>query len=440
MFENCMHHWTNMAIMHIIDSGNRMNETISKTRLIAALMGFYVAYFLSYFIKLSPSIIMPVLQLRYNFTSAQTGFISSMYFLPYATMQLFVGTLCRKMGAGRLIGLGLIIAAFGLVIFSNGTTVAILAAGRFLLGLGTSPIFIGMIYFMRDSFDSDLYAKYYGYGIFVSALGSIVAAAPLKALLEVVSAKTMFGVISAMTFALGIFMIAIEGKRAAQPSQGSIFATITRDVKFTFTTPLLIAGIMLWLIEAPSLVCYQGLWCTKWTSVAFPSLEHLSGLSGIAISIGTILASIWGESWVVSYRQRTKRTLGQTLVRICILHIVATMLLSASKQVESGPMFWFSMVCDVLFGFSTGSIIVQGGVFVKEHTTSANNASVMGVYNFIGCLSQQLSQWLTGVEIDLLVAATGLGMAFSLTFSTLALIFTGLTIGSWSIIRKHDKN
>ncbi|MBO7349182.1 MAG: MFS transporter, partial [Spirochaetales bacterium] len=308
-----------------------MKDKTSGARLFAALMGFYLAYFLSYFIKLSPSIIMPVLQMRYNFTSAQTGFISSMYFLPYATMQLFVGTICRKVGAGRFIGLGLIVAACGLVIFSNGTTVATLALGRFLLGLGTSPIFIGMIYFMRDSFESERYAKYYGYGIFVSALGSIVAAAPLKALLEVVPANSMFTAISVMTFALGIFMIAIENRRTAQPSQDNIFTTITRDVKFTFTTPLLVAGIMLWLIEAPSLVCYQGLWCTRWTSVAFPSLEHLSGLSGIAISIGTILASIWGEDWVIRYRQRTKKTLGQTLIRICILHIAATMLLSVSK-------------------------------------------------------------------------------------------------------------
>ena len=419
---------------------SNMKDKTSGARLFAALMGFYLAYFLSYFIKLSPSIIMPVLQMRYNFSSAQTGFISSMYFLPYATMQLFVGTFCRRMGAGRLIGSGLIIAACGLVIFSNGSTVAVLAAGRFLLGLGTSPIFIGMIYFMRDSFESERYAKYYGYGIFVSALGSIVAAAPLKALLEVVPANSMFTAISVMTFALGIFMIAIDSRNKALSPQGNVFATIGRDVKFTFKTPLLVAGIMLWLIEAPSLVSYQGLWCTKWTSVAFPSFESLSGLSGIAISIGTILASLWGESWVNLYRQKTKKTLGQTLIRICILHIAATMLLSVSKQSESNPMFWFSMFCDVLFGFSTGSIIVQGGVFVKEHTTAENNASVMGVYNCIGCLSQQLSQWLTGIEIDLLVATTGLGLAFSLTFSTLALVFTCLTIGAALILRKHDKN
>ena len=403
------------------------------------LMGFYLAYFLSYFIKLSPSIIMPVLQARFNFTSGQTGFISSMYFLPYATMQLFVGPLCRKFGAGPLTGAGMIIGAAGLLIFSNGTTIATLALGRFLLGLGTSPVFIGMIYYMRDCFEGDRYARYYGFGIFVSSIGSIVAAAPLKALLEVVPSETVFISIAVMTFVLGAFMIFIDRRRrVAQEAGQNLLASIGKDVRITFTSRMLVAGLMLWLIEAPSLVCYQGLWCTKWTATAFPAHESLSGLSGIAISIGTIIASTIGENWVNAYKKKTGRTLGQTIIRICLLHILATMLLSFSKQADNMPMFCCSMLCDVFFGFTTGSIIVQGGVYVKEHTTAKDNASVMGVYNFIGCISQQLSQWLTGVEIDLLVVTTGLNMAFCLTFSTMAIIFCFLTVISKALMRKRD--
>lgn len=403
------------------------------------LMGFYLAYFLSYFIKLSPSIIMPVLQARFNFTSGQTGFISSMYFLPYATMQLFVGPLCSKFGAGPLTGAGMIIGAAGLLIFSNGTTIATLALGRFLLGLGTSPVFIGMIYYMRDCFEGDRYARYYGFGIFVSSIGSIVAAAPLKALLEVVPSETVFISIAVMTFVLGAFMIFIDRRRrVAQESGQNLFVSIGRDIRITFTSRMLVAGLMLWLIEAPSLVCYQGLWCTKWTGVAFPTYESLSGLSGIAVSIGSIIASTIGENWVNAYKRRTGRTLGQTIIRICILHIAATMLLSFSKQSDSILMFCISMLCDVFFGFTLGSIIVQGGVYVKEHTTAKDNASVMGVYNFIGCISQQLSQWLTGVEIDLLVVTTGLNMAFCLTFSTMAIIFCFLTVISKALMRKRD--
>ena len=403
------------------------------------LMGFYLAYFLSYFIKLSPSIIMPVLQARFNFTSGQTGFISSMYFLPYATMQLFVGPLCRKFGAGPLTGAGMIIGAAGLLIFSNGTTIATLALGRFLLGLGTSPVFIGMIYYMRDCFEGDRYARYYGLGIFVSSIGSIVAAAPLKALLEVVPSETVFISIAVMTFVLGAFMIFIDRRRrVAQESGQNLLASIGKDVRITFTSRMLVAGLMLWLIEAPSLVCYQGLWCTKWTATAFPAHESLSGLSGIAISIGTIIASTIGENWVNAYKKKTGRTLGQTIIRICLLHILATMLLSFSKQADNILMFCLSMLCDVFFGFTTGSIIVQGGVYVKEHTTAKDNASVMGVYNFIGCISQQLSQWLTGVEIDLLVVTTGLNMAFCLTFSTMAIIFCFLTVISKALMRKRD--
>ncbi|MBQ9809545.1 MAG: MFS transporter, partial [Spirochaetales bacterium] len=318
-------------------------------------------------------------------------------------------------------------------------TIATLALGRFLLGLGTSPVFIGMIYYMRDCFEGDRYARYYGFGIFVSSIGSIVAAAPLKALLEVVPSETVFISIAVMTFVLGAFMIFIDRRRrVAQESGQNLFVSIGRDIRITFTSRMLVAGLMLWLIEAPSLVCYQGLWCTKWTGVAFPTYESLSGLSGIAVSIGSIIASTIGENWVNAYKRRTGRTLGQTIIRICILHIAATMLLSFSKQSDSILMFCISMLCDVFFGFTLGSIIVQGGVYVKEHTTAKDNASVMGVYNFIGCISQQLSQWLTGVEIDLLVVGVGLNMAFCLTFSTMAIIFCFLTVISKALMRKRD--
>ncbi len=411
----------------------------SDFRLMAGLIGLYLSYFTSYFIKLSPSIIMPVLQETYSFTSAQTGFISSMYFLPYASMQLFVGPLCRRIGAGPLIGIGLLVSAAGMMIFSNGTTVAALAVGRFLLGIGTSPIFIGMIYYMRRAFQAERYARYYGYGIFISSLGSIVAAAPLKAALKVIPIQSFFLAAAIFASALGIFMIAIDRSREPRPERRTnLLVGIGKDLRLVIATPVLLAGLLLWLVQAPSLVCYQGLWCTKWTATAFPGLESLSGLSGIAISIGMIVSSTLGENWVESYKARTKRSLWQIMVRLSLMHVAATMVLSLTKQADSPIMFCLSMLGDILFGFTTGSLIVQGGVFVKENTTATDNASAMGVYNFIGCLSQQLGQWLTGVEIDIFLAKAGLGLAFSLTFTTLALLFVILTVLACRIMKRHQ--
>ena len=279
------------------------NDTIGRGIRTAALLGLYLSYFLSYFIKLSPSIIMPILQEQYGFSSGQTGFIASMYFLPYAAMQFFIGTLCRRFGAGKTVGTGLAISALGLLIFSRGTTVPVLAIGRFLLGLGTSPIFIGMLHYMRNAFESERYARYYGLGIFVSGLGSIIAAAPLKAILRVVDANGFFVCLSALAFCLGIMMFLIDRKPEDHYVSGGILRGIGRDIKLVFTTPVLLAGLCMWLVQAPSLVCYQGLWCTKWTETAFPTLSRLSGWSGIAISIGSILSSLFCERLISFYAQ-----------------------------------------------------------------------------------------------------------------------------------------
>ena len=116
--------------------------------------------------------------------------------------------------------------------------------------------------------------------------------------------------------------------------------------------------------------------------------------------------------------------------------INATPTPARSISPESIIFFFAASVISVLFGFTTGSIIVQGGVFVKENTSARDNASVMGVYNCIGCISQQLGQWLTGVEIDLFVGSVGLSLAFCLTFTTLAVLFVILTILAYRILKR----
>ena len=125
------------------------------------------------------------------------------------------------------------------------------------------------------------------------------------------------------------------------------------------------------------------------------------------------------------------------LTRICLLHIGATMLLSFSKLQDSALLFVLSVLCDVLFGFTTGCIIVQVGVLVKENTTEEHNASIMGVFNGLGCISQQLAQWITGISIDLFMLRTGANMAFSLTFTWLAVLFGLLTFASYRLQKRN---
>ena len=96
------------------------------------------------------------------------------------------------------------------------------------------------------------------------------------------------------------------------------------------------------------------------------------------------------------------------------------------------------MLCDVLFGYTTGAIIVQVGIIVKEHSDPAENASIMGVFNGVGCLTQQLGQWLTGVSIDLFCLVVALNASFSLTFVCLAAIFVLLILGAWKNITSSE--
>ncbi len=416
---------------------NRLDRRTSNNARIAALLGFYLAYFLSYFIKMSPNIVMPAIQQRYGFTSGQTGFISSMFFIPYAVMQFFVGPICRRIGAGTLVGSGLAVAGAGLLIFSNGSTVPILALGRFLLGLGTSPIFIGTVYFLQRAYtETGKYAKVYGLAIFVSNIGSITAAAPLKAVLKSVPMNSLFLGFAAFSVILGAYVFITDRTfKTEEIKADGGSANLGRAFRTTFTTPVLVSALLLWLIQAPSLVAYQGLWCTKWTAVAFPSLERFSGYSGIVISVGSILASLFCEKLFGLYSSRTGRSRGNALIRTCILHVVGTLLLGASKQIDSPIFFILSMLCDMLYGYTTSAIIVQVGIIVKENTKASENASIMGVFNGVGSLTQQLGQWLTGVSMDLFCLVVALNASLSLTFTCLAAVFVMLILGARKNLR-----
>jgi len=97
---------------------------------------------------------------------------------------------------------------------------------------------------------------------------------------------------------------------------------------------------------------------------------------------------------------------------------------------DSTLFFILSMLCDMLYGYTTSAIIVQVGIIVKENTKANENASIMGVFNGVGSLTQQLGQWLTGVSMDLFCLVVALNASLSLTFTCLAVVFAVLILAA----------
>ena len=106
------------------------------------LLTFTAGYFLSYFLRSANAVLAPDLVRDVGLGPADLGFMTSLFFGAYAAAQLPVGIALDRWGprgvAVSLMSLGVV----GALLFAAGTSLATLAVGRVLLGVGTGSVLL----------------------------------------------------------------------------------------------------------------------------------------------------------------------------------------------------------------------------------------------------------------------------------------------------------
>lgn len=373
------------------------------------------AYFIVVFIKLSPSVVMPQYQVVFGLTDSRVGILSGLYFFSYAIMQLVAGPLSRKIGASRVIAFGLIVSSLGLVVFGFGNSFFLLVLGRLLLGFGSGPIFVAMLFSFQENYDSAGYVRNYSISVFVSNLGSACSSAPLKLLLTYVSFRSFFMVLALCSSILAVVTVVLSSRNVIRKENTRFVSELLDSTKEIIGNARLRSCLILWLTVSGGILSYQGLWCTKWTAMSFPDYENLSGLGGTVISLGIMISSIVGKKLFTVPEDRCK-----SVAISGWLHILALLLVVVSKSVFVLKNFWVSIVCDFLFGLLMGNACLQVPVLVKQESM-ANNATIMGVLNFFANLFSQMMQSITGSLVDVT-------SSYVVTFSIVIVLYSFLML------------
>ena len=115
-------------------------KTVRNAHFIFAII--LLAYFMSYFFRIAPAVVMPLYAAPLGLSAAMTGFIASFYFYAYGAMQPVCGVLLDKFGPMRVASTGLFITALGGFMMVFKPTVFTLSLWRLLMGLGFSPLFM----------------------------------------------------------------------------------------------------------------------------------------------------------------------------------------------------------------------------------------------------------------------------------------------------------
>ncbi|MFB3855091.1 MAG: MFS transporter [Vicinamibacterales bacterium] len=142
---------------------------------------FYLAAF---YLRNSPAVMTTELMRDFGITAVQLGNLSAFYFYAYLLMQIPTGVLVDSWGARRLLVAGSLLAAVGCTVFGTTGTFGLAAGGRAITGAATAVGWVVTLKLATHWFPSSRFATLSGIGLMIGNLGALVAAVPLRVLVE----------------------------------------------------------------------------------------------------------------------------------------------------------------------------------------------------------------------------------------------------------------
>ena len=163
-----------------------------------------LAYMSVFFHRMAPGVVSADLMLAFSTTGAALGSLAAMYYYIYTAMQIPAGVLADTLGTRSAVTVGNLVAGGGSIVFGLAETFEIASAGRFLVGLGVSVVFVGLMKSNSVWFSEHKYGFISGLTVLLGNVGSILAAGPLAAVLNIYSWRSVFVAIGFISIGLAV--------------------------------------------------------------------------------------------------------------------------------------------------------------------------------------------------------------------------------------------
>ncbi|HTN93721.1 MAG TPA: MFS transporter [Gallionella sp.] len=361
-----------------------------------------LAYVLSFFHRFAPAAISSDLQQTFHASAAELGGLAATYFYVYMVMQIPTGILVDTLGPRRVVAMGGVIAGIGSLLFGTADVISAASAGRVLVGLGVSVMFISMLKLNAAWFHDRHFATMTGATILIGNAGSMLAAAPLAWVLGYVSWHTAFvavGGFSLFLAALTWWLVRdhpgkaglpslreIEGKAAHPPHSGHWYGGLMVILKNHATWP----GFWVNMGLSGTLFTFAGLWAVPFLRDGYgmdraAAANHttllLAGFAVGAFFIGKLSDHIGLRKPVMMA--------GALAYTLCWLPMLSGM---AMSSIMSYGLF-------LAMGLSAPSFVLTWAC-AKEVNPHALSGMATSVVNIGGFLGAAIMQPLVGWAID----------------------------------------
>jgi MFS family permease len=356
-------------------------------------------YFFVYFHRISTGVLAPYLMEAFQATGASLGGMSSAYFYPYALSQPVVGILTDRFGARKVITVCTFIEFLGTLIFALAPTLLIASLGRGLIGLGAAGVFVPALKLFIPWFGAQAFGRMNVILLAVGNVGAIMAATPFAWVIQQVSWRSSFFIISAILLLLAFLSRAFihdhpSGYLSMPHAQKATPSSEPGDFLEILKSPFFWVMFALFYAYGGPFSTFQGLW-------GYPYLIDVFGYDKLGasnlimvIAFGVIAGGPLMAHWVDKTFARKKRQ----FLSACLAVQVMNWFLIAFLSPRFGS--WaFGLVFFIMGMMLAGTLSVLWAI-VREEAPPEKLGTALGLINPAPFLGVATFQPLTGYLMD----------------------------------------
>lgn len=365
-----------------------------------------ISYMMAFFHRMAPGVVAGDLMQTFHTTGAELGSLAAMYFYIYTAMQLPSGVLADTLGPRISAGVGSLVAGAGSILFGLAPDFATASVGRFLVGLGVSVVFVGLMRSNTVWFSERRYGLVSGLTLFLGNLGSILAAGPLAALLLWFTWRNVFVAAGAFSIVLALATFLWVRNRPEDAGFPSVRAQAGEadhppserhwwpDLKAVLANLRVWPGFWVDFGITGSLLSFAGLW-------GVPLMRDVHGLTRGEASLYTTTA-LAGFAVGAFFMGGLSDRLGRRRPVILGAALLSCLSWLAMAFLPWGPGF-SGFALYALLGLSAGGFVVTYAA-AKEWAPPANAGMAIALVNtglFLGAaIMQPLFGWVADLAWD----------------------------------------
>ncbi|WP_226479513.1 MFS transporter [Natrinema amylolyticum] len=359
------------------------------------------AFFLVSLHRSSTAVLSEELMRSFDTTGTSLGLLHSSFFYLYAAFQVPAGLLTDRYGSRAIAAAGTGLMSLGALAFGVAPTYALAFAGRLLVGLGASVLFVAALRFCANWFRPDEFGTMTGATFSVGILGGLAATTPLAIAVSRIgwrgSLVGLGGV--GLAVAVGIVLLSHDSPAAAGlrpiedvPDRPDVTdaETLERYVRDAIREPeTWLLGIMLFFMTGIGITIF-GLW-------GIPYLVQTHGISVTEASVYLLVGNVGGMIGPTVFGWLSDRSGNRTG-----LIVFSTVVFGLTW----GVFAVFGVVPLLLVGaIFLLSRILRGGIplaftVIKERHPEGASGTVIGLINTMGWIGAAVFPVVLGAALD----------------------------------------